>query len=543
MRVWLLMTKKEKNEPDAAPFGYVPLGWDIQSRGDGSGGNDMTTVIVRAGDSLWSIAQNNQTSVEALRAANPQLRNPNLLRVGESLSLPQDSFERTGQVPSELSQSDFLKRFQGTSIDLDSLGRDERVSSSVHTALGRADRDRDGRLSGENELRAAFGVLDTFDRNGRRESIALVRSGRMLALGKVIDVMSQVGSDGSTQRAPGTRETPSLNAVSRGAVLELGDVGQPVKAMQSRLMQLGYPIGLSGRYDPETLEVVRRFQNDHAVEETGRFGPTTLGVLIKAEQQSRENGEALARFVESGGELGIGQSGATVVDLQRFLNRRGFGLTEDGIFGPATKRAVQAFQLRNTLAATGRVGASTFDKLKVSPRFDGLTGKELRAITPNLSVERAESLSGYLNLAMAEADISTPQRQAMFLGQVAHESGGFRYSEELASGAAYEWRRDLGNIYAGDGRRYKGRGFIQLTGRANYRDAGRALGLDLINNPTLAATDLNAARVAAWYWDSRDLNSPADQGNFLEVTRRINGGTNGYWDRMRYYNRAQEVLV
>ena len=143
------MTKEEKNKPDAATCGYVSLGWDIQSRGDGSGGNDMTTVIVRAGDSLWSIAQNNQTSVEALRAANPQLRNPNLLRVGESLSLPQDSFERTGQVPSELSQSDFLKRFQGASIDLDSLGRDERVSSSVHTALGRADRDRDGRLSGE----------------------------------------------------------------------------------------------------------------------------------------------------------------------------------------------------------------------------------------------------------------------------------------------------------------------------------------------------------------------------------------------------------
>ena len=183
-------------------------------------------------------------------------------------------------------------------------------------------------------------------------------------------------------------------------------------------------------------------------------------------------------------------------------------------FGPATKRAVQAFQSRNALAAIGRVGASTLEELRASPRFDGLTGKDLRAITPNLGIERAESLSGFLNLAMAEADISTPQRQAMFLGQVAHESGGFRYSEELASGAAYEWRRDLGNIYAGDGRRYKGRGFIQLTGRANYREAGRALGLDLINNPALAATDLNAARVAAWYWDSRELNSPADQGNF-----------------------------
>ena len=185
------------------------------------GGNDMTTVIVRAGDSLWSIAQNNQTSVEALQAANPQLRNPNLLRVGESLSLPQDGFERTGQGPSELSQSDFLKRFQGASIDLDSLGRDNAVSSSVHTALGRADRDGNGRLSGENELRTAFGVLDTFDRNGRRESIALTRSGRMLALGKVIDAMSGwVGW--RYQRERGSRETPSLNAVSRGAVRDGG---------------------------------------------------------------------------------------------------------------------------------------------------------------------------------------------------------------------------------------------------------------------------------------------------------------------------------
>ena len=100
----------------------------------------MTTVIVRAGDSLWSIAQNNQTSVEALRAANPQLRNPNLLRVGESLSLPQDSFERTNQGPSELSQSDFLKRFRGASIDLDALGRDARIFQRSHRSWTRGQR-------------------------------------------------------------------------------------------------------------------------------------------------------------------------------------------------------------------------------------------------------------------------------------------------------------------------------------------------------------------------------------------------------------------
>ena len=130
----------------------------------------------------------------------------------------------------------------------------------------------------------------------------------------------------------------------------------------------------------------------------------------------------------------------------------------------------------------------------------------------------------------------------MFLGQVAHESGGFRYSEELASGAAYEWRRDLGNIYAGDGRRYKGRGFIQLTGRANYRDAGRALGLDLINNQRLPP---QISTLPGWRLGigTQGISTLPPIRVIFSVTRRINEGTNGYWDRMRYYNRAQEVLV
>ena len=106
MRVRWPATNKEKNEPNATPFGYVPLGWDIQSRGDGSGGNHMTTVIVRAGDSLWSIAQNNQTSVEALRAGNHNFETQTsyvLVRVSRFHKIALSA----NQGPSELSQSDF----------------------------------------------------------------------------------------------------------------------------------------------------------------------------------------------------------------------------------------------------------------------------------------------------------------------------------------------------------------------------------------------------------------------------------------------------
>ncbi len=160
----------------------------------------------------------------------------------------------------------------------------------------------------------------------------------------------------------------------------------------------------------------------------------------------------------------------------------------------------------------------------------------------NISAEKAREVAPHLNVAMAEANINTPQRKSAFIAQMMHESGGFRYNEEIASGAAYEGRRDLGNTQPGDGRRFKGRGYIQLTGRANYEAAGRALGLDLVNNPELAARPENASRVAAWYWNSRGLNSLADQGNFDGITRRINGGYNGKADRDRIFAAASDVL-
>ncbi|KLI98186.1 chitinase [Luteimonas sp. FCS-9] len=172
----------------------------------------------------------------------------------------------------------------------------------------------------------------------------------------------------------------------------------------------------------------------------------------------------------------------------------------------------------------------------------GVTAAELQQIVPTLSAAKAEAVAPHLNAAMAEANIDTPQRQAMFIAQLAHESGGFHYMEEIASGAAYEGRADLGNTQPGDGERYKGRGYIQVTGRHNYTEAGRALGLDLVNNPELAAQPENAARIAAWYWESRGINTAADAGDFTQVTRLINGGTNGLADRQAYYARASAIL-
>jgi len=170
--------------------------------------------------------------------------------------------------------------------------------------------------------------------------------------------------------------------------------------------------------------------------------------------------------------------------------------------------------------------------------------QQIVAPTYALPVARAQFVLQVLEPAMRAGGIDTKLRKAAFLAQVAHESGGFRYTEELASGDAYEGRLDLGNTQSGDGRRYKGRGYIQLTGRANYAEAGRDLGLDLLNFPKLAAQPENAARIAVWFWNKRGLNALADQGPkaFDSITRKINGALRGKPQRDAMYQRALENL-
>jgi putative chitinase len=133
-------------------------------------------------------------------------------------------------------------------------------------------------------------------------------------------------------------------------------------------------------------------------------------------------------------------------------------------------------------------------------------------------------------------EINTGLRISHFMAQCAHECDNFRTMQEYASGDAYEGRVALGNTQPGDGRRYKGRGIIQLTGRANYRTYGAALGLDLENNPELAAIPENAVKIACEYWKrttraGRTMNQLADADDINTITRRINGGLNGLTDR------------
>jgi len=176
-----------------------------------------------------------------------------------------------------------------------------------------------------------------------------------------------------------------------------------------------------------------------------------------------------------------------------------------------------------------------------------ITIEQLKRVFAEASPKLIDLYLPHLNNTLDEFEINTPQRICMFLGQIGHESGQLRYAKELASGTAYEGRKDLGNTLPGDGVRYKGRGLIQITGKYNYGLVSLALGIPCLEKPELLEQPENAVRSAGWYWYKKNLNTLADLGQYRLISYRINGGKepkdpNGWADRMKLFNRAREVI-
>lgn len=194
---------------------------------------------------------------------------------------------------------------------------------------------------------------------------------------------------------------------------------------------------------------------------------------------------------------------------------------------------------------------------EISKKIDCLvTPEELKAIVPSLSLAKAKEILGQLNEVMNQIGADTRARQWAFVSQAAVETAGFTSFIEKGSDSYFSKYepgtsagRILGNTQEGDGARFKGRGWLHLTGRDNYTRLNRflrkkGLNVDLIANPDLVATDANImAEAAAWDWRyNKKMNSKADTKDIEKITRAINGGTNGIKDRSRYYDKAQNIL-
>lgn len=201
----------------------------------------------------------------------------------------------------------------------------------------------------------------------------------------------------------------------------------------------------------------------------------------------------------------------------------------DSDFGPSTEKAVKAFQRDAGLPVTGSIDMATAQAMAEKPAVKFEVSEDF---VKGLS-EKKKIHFNAAKEAATEAGLSGPE-MAAFMAQVAHESDGFNTAQEYASGAAYEGRKDLGNTQPGDGKRYKGRGYIQLTGRSNYKKAGKALGLDLVGNPSLAEDPKIAADVSVWFWKTQVRPQVPDFLDTERVTKVVNGGFNGLSDRKSY---------
>ena len=234
------------------------------------------------------------------------------------------------------------------------------------------------------------------------------------------------------------------------------------------------------------------------------------------------------------------------LNLPRFPNPKPGKLKIDGRIGAITLKVIQRFetQVMRLRWSDGMIAPG--DKtvralLKGLPR--GPSKEKLWVVMPRALPSSIDRYYDPLVKGMKRHRITKPLRMAHFLAQIGHESASLRYAEEIADGSAYEGRTDLGNTQPDDGRRFKGRGLIQLTGRANYTEYSKNSGADYVTDPREVATDpLVAVDVACWFWNKRKLNTLADRDDVKAITRRINGGYNGLDDRIAYLVRAKAVL-
>jgi putative chitinase len=270
--------------------------------------------------------------------------------------------------------------------------------------------------------------------------------------------------------------------------------------------------------------------------------------------------------------LKVGSKGEEVKKLQAKL-----GLTADGSFGPGTEAAVKKWQAANGLTADGIVGAGTWGRM--FPAAPAAAAPAPVAFTGTLDVSKLkghvpDAVLSQIPEVMEKFQINTPLRLCHFLAQCGHESNNFKATQENLNYSAkgllgifkkyfptearaleyerkpekianlvYGGRMGNGPEASGDGFRYRGRGFIQLTGKDNYSAFNKSVAEDVVANPDLVATKYPLLS-AAWYWNSRNLNASADKGDteavVTDITKKVNGGTIGLADRLKHF---KEYLV
>jgi len=250
----------------------------------------------------------------------------------------------------------------------------------------------------------------------------------------------------------------------------------------------------------------------------------------------------------------MGSRGVEVINLQRALMALGYDIgrtKDDGILGKYTSAAISKFQADNKLQATGTATPETVQAVNkavaANPKATKLQKAKPEEFKGKIEVSALGDKESRAVLSKeAQSQGIKGKELAAFLAQCSHESGGFRYLSEIwgptAAQNTYDGR--MGNNKSGDGYRYRGRGYIQLTGKNNYTQASRALGLDLVKNPDQASTPDIGAKTSVWFWKTNVQPRVSNWDDVTAITKIVNGGYNGLDDRkMRYAAFTQAMNV
>lgn len=335
--------------------------------------------------------------------------------------------------------------------------------------------------------------------------------------------------------------------------MQEGSSGDAVREIQEQLKQLGYyPEKMDGIFGPLTDQAVKDFQADYKLDTDGILGPITKSKIEEV--------------MSSPETLHIGISNVEVKTVQRQLKALGlYPANIDGIFGPITDAGVKSFQKNNGLIEDGAVGLETRKGLRKTllgadfqhniwgrdentqdhPKAE--VGAKVYVTADQLKqlgwVNLTDEMIQDLNHCLERYQINNSNRICHFISQCSHESGLGKWSKEISDGSAYEGRQDLGNVQPGDGRKYKGAGYIQLTGRNNYQSFA-----DNIKDPkVMDGVDYVAEKYpwtsAGFWWNKNNMNALCDQGASVKtITQKVNGGYNGLAEREKYYERCKEIF-
>lgn len=273
--------------------------------------------------------------------------------------------------------------------------------------------------------------------------------------------------------------------------------------------------------------------------------PGVSGFRSICSQNQLAEGDICYQFYEDGSRPFINQKNSCPVGTKCRPVNNGYSLLASvmtcqveqygTLFGASTNVASD-FNFNTLLAASG-VASARSNGVQISDATLGYIWN-----VPKTSI--SSSVIKDLNTCLNKFQITTTERLRHFLSQTAHESGGGRWTKELSNGNYLEGRSDLGNVYPGDGPRFKGAGYLQLTGRVNYEKLRRYTG----DNRVMEGVNYVAAKYpftsAGVWWQENNMNSLIDSGaSVYTVTRRVNGGTNGLADREMYYRRTKDVIA